>query len=219
MSQKPVLAIIGGTGNEGSGLALRFAKAGFRVLIGSRDVTKARAISSELNALVTGASIEGNDVETAVKTADIILLTVPFSAQRKVIEPLKCDLSGKILIDTTVPLVPPKVASVQLPASGSAVADLQLHLGKSVSVVSAFQNVSAHQLKNLSCDVDCDVIVCGDDTKACDTTIGLAQAIGLRAFHGGPICNSAAAEALTSVLIAINKRYKVPGSGIRITGV
>jgi NADPH-dependent F420 reductase len=122
-------------------------------------------------------------------------------------------------VDATVPLVPPKVSRVQLPADGSAVAAIQRLLGSEVRVVSAFQNVSAHHLRDLGHAVDCDVLVCGDDVEARETVIALARDIGLRAYHAGPIANSAAAEALTSVLIALNIRYKVPGAGIRITGI
>jgi NADPH-dependent F420 reductase len=118
-----------------------------------------------------------------------------------------------------VPLVPPKVARVQLPGDGSAVAAIQRALGEGVSVISAFQNVSAHHLKDLAHNVDCDVLVCGDDPAAREIVIGLAADMGLRGIHAGPIVNSAAAEALTSILITINMRYKVPGAGIRITGL
>lgn len=218
MAEKPILAILGGTGKEGNGLALRFAQAGFRVLIGSRDPARAQSAAAELNALLPGRTIEGIDNEAAARQADIVFLTVPYAAQHATVTPLKEMLSGKILVDATVPLVPPKVARVQLPGAGSAVAALQDALGSAVRVVSAFQNVSAHQLKDLDRAVDCDVIVCGDDAESCDTVIDLAAAIGVRAFYGGAICNSAAAEALTSVLIAINKRYKIAASGIRITG-
>jgi NADPH-dependent F420 reductase len=128
-------------------------------------------------------------------------------------------LAGKILVDATVPLMPPKVNRAQLPEGGSAVAAIQTLLGADVRVVSAFQNVSAHTLRHLDRRVECDVLVCGDDPAAREVVIGLARDLGLRAFHAGPICNSAATEALTSVLIAINQRYKVPGAGLHITGV
>jgi len=126
---------------------------------------------------------------------------------------------GKILIDATVPLVPPKVARVQLPSEGSAVAAIQRELGASVRVVSAFQNVSAHHLKDLSHPVDCDVLVCGDDPAAREIVVDLAADIGLRGIHAGPIANSAPTEALTSILISITMRYKIQGAGIRITGL
>ncbi|GIK80308.1 MAG: NADPH-dependent F420 reductase [Pseudorhodoplanes sp.] len=219
MHKKPTIAILGGTGNEGSGLAFRFAHAGFRVIVGSRDAVKAKTTADELNGALTDAKVEGADNGAAAAACDIAILTVPFAAQGATVMPLKDALTGKILVDATVPLVPPKVSRVQLPASGSAVAALQQLLGEAIRVVSAFQNVSAHHLKDVSHEVDCDVIVCGDDQDACETVIGLIAAIGMRGLYGGAICNSAAAEALTSVLIAINRRYKSPGAGIRITGV
>ncbi len=155
----------------------------------------------------------------AAAQAEVVVLTVPYAAQRASVQEVRAALAGKILIDTTVPLVPPKVARVQLPEGGSAVAAMQAWLGESVRVVSAFQNVSAQHLQDLDHAVDCDVLVCGDDVSARERVIELARAIGLRAFHAGPIANSAAAEALTSILISINSRYKVAGAGIRITGV
>ncbi|MFO1281827.1 MAG: NADPH-dependent F420 reductase [Burkholderiales bacterium] len=144
---------------------------------------------------------------------------MPPSAQRATVEEVREALTGKILVDATVPLVPPKVARVQLPPGGSAVAAIQQLLGESVRVVSAFQNVSAHALADLAHAVDRDVLVCGGRSGRRATVIGLARDIGLTAYHAGPIVNSAAAEALTSILISINLRYKVPGAGIRITGV
>ena len=144
----------------------------------------------------------------------------PFRLLQALAEEVRAHLDGKILIDVTVPLVPPKVARVQLPEGGSAVEALQKKLGESVRVVAAFQNVSAHQLADLGSEVNCDVLVAGDDVDAREVVCQLAKAIGITAIHAGPLANSAAAEALTSVLIAINKRYKVAdGAGIRITGI
>jgi NADPH-dependent F420 reductase len=220
MSKKSYsICVVGGTGAEGSGLALRWAYAGHRVTIGSRDPSKAQEAARELNAILSAEQITGTDSRTGVAGAEIVVLTVPFGAQVTTVSGLKDALAGKILIDVTVPLVPPKVARVQLPESGSAVAAIQAMLGDSVRVVSAFQNVSADYLKDLSHHVDCDVLICGDDPAAREIVVGLAADIGLRGVHAGPIVNSAAAEALTSILIAINMRYKVPGSGIRITGL
>jgi hypothetical protein len=213
------IAILGGTGQEGRGLALRLGKAGHRVIVGSRDNARAAAAAREMNGVLGRDAISGATNKTAASAADIVMLTVPYAAQRATVEDVREALRGKILIDTTVPLVPPKVARVQLPPGGSAVAAIQALLGEEVRVVSAFQNVSAHRLRDLDHAVDCDVLVCGDDVAARETVIGLAADIGLAAYHAGPIANSAAAEALTSVLIAINMRYKIPGAGIRITGV
>ena len=220
MTSSPLtIAILGGTGQEGSGLALRLGKAGHRVIVGSRDSARAAAAASEMNGVLGRDAISGVTNEAAARAAEIVMLTVPYAAQRATVEEVREALRGKILIDTTVPLVPPKVARVQLPAGGSAVAAIQALLGEEVRVVSAFQNVSAHRLRDLDHAVDCDVLVCGDDLAARETVIGLAADIGLTGYHAGPIANSAAAEALTSVLIALNMRYKSPGSGIRITGV
>lgn len=220
MTTEPqTIAILGGTGAEGSGLALRWALAGHRVILGSRNPAKAAAVCADLNARGPAIPIAFHDNTSAAAAGGIVVLTVPYPAQRATVEEVRAALAGKILVDATVPLVPPKVNRVQLPAGGSAVAAIQEMLGASVRVVSAFQNVSAHSLKDPGHAVECDVLVCGDDIAARETVIGLARDIGLRAFHAGPICNSAAAEALTSILIAINMRYKVPGAGIRVTGV
>lgn len=215
----PSLAVLGGTGSEGSGLALRFAHAGFSVTIGSRSAEKAQSAAEELNGLLDKKTIKGADNMTAAESADMSVLTVPFAAQAATARDVAAALQGKILVDATVPLVPPKVGRVQLPDGGSAVAALQAELGEGVRVVSAFQNVSAQHLRDLDHAIDCDVLVCSDDVEARELVVQLARAIGLRAWHAGPLANSAAAEALTSVLISINRRHKVPSAGIRITGV
>lgn len=219
MTKAYTIAILGGTGHEGGGLALRWAKAGYRVILGSRDAERAAAAAKEMKSLLDGGDVTGDSNQKAAAAADIVVLTVPFSAQRSTVEDVRGALEGKVLVDATVPLVPPKVARVQLPSNGSAVASIQRSLGQNVRVVSAFQNVSAHHLKDLGHSVDCDVLICGDDPAAREVVVGLAADIGLRGIHAGPIENSAAAEALTSVLIAMNMRYKVPGTGIRITGL
>jgi NADPH-dependent F420 reductase len=213
------IAVLGGTGAEGSGLASRLAAAGHRVIIGSRNAGKAAKVCADLNAATHGPSIAHSDNRSAAAAAEIVVLTVPHAAQRATVEEVRDALAGKVLVDATVPLVPPKVARVQLPPGGSAVAAIQSLLGDAVRVVSAFQNVSAHLLKDPAQRIECDVLVCGDDPNAREIVVGLAHDIGLRAYHAGPICNSAAAEALTSVLISMNARYKIQGAGIRITGI
>jgi len=215
----PTLAVLGGTGAEGSGLAFRWAHGGYPVILGSRSAEKAIAGAAELNALLGRELVRGMDNLSAANAADIVILTVPYAAQKSTITDVAAALDGKILVDVTVPLVPPKVNRVQLPADGSAVEAMQRLLGPSVRVVSAFQNVPAHHLKDLHHTVECDVLVTGDDIAARETVITLAKAVGLRGLHAGPLCNSVVAEALTSVLISINQRYKIPGSGIRITGL
>ena len=219
-TEKPVIAVLGGTGKEGSGLAFRWAHAGFTVIVGSRAAERSAAAAAELNRLLAGrATLTGLSNLDAARAAAVVVLAVPYAAQRATAMEVKDALEGKILIDVTVPLAPPRVDRVQLPEGGSAVVRLQHELGAGVRVVSAFQNVSAAHLKDLDHRIDCDVLVCGDDADAREQAVQLAVAAGMVAWHAGALANSAASEALTSVLIAINKRYKVPGSGIRITGV
>lgn len=213
------IGVLGGTGKEGSGLAFRWALKGHEVILGSRDAVKAHAAAEELNRLLAGkATVRGADNVGAAQ-AEVVVLAVPYAAQASTAESVATQLAGKILIDVTVPLMPPKVDRVQLPNGESAVLALQRKLGDGVKVVSAFQNVSATHLKDAAHEPDCDVLVCGDDAAAREVVVSLAHDAGMRAWHAGVLANSVAAEALTSVLIAINKRYKVPGSGIRITGV
>jgi 8-hydroxy-5-deazaflavin:NADPH oxidoreductase len=213
------IAVIGGTGAEGGGLALRLAHAGRTIIIGGRDAARAAQAAAAINATIGAERATGAASAEAAAQAGIILLTVPYSAQRLTALALADHLQGKVLIDATVPLMPPKVGRVQLPAGGSAVAALQQELGAGVKVVAAFQNVSAHHLRDLEHPVECDVLVCADDAEAAAVAVELAQSIGLRAFHAGPVANSAAVEAMTSLLISINRRYKSPGAGLRISGV
>jgi len=208
----PTVAVIGGTGNLGAALAKRLAAAGRRVLIGSRDAERARAAAAQL-----GASLgAGTNAEVAA-AADVVILAVPFASQRTTLQDIAPHVAGKIVVDTTVPLVPPKVMRVQLPPEGSAALIAQQVLGPSVRVVSAFHNVAAHKLATDE-KVECDVLVFGDDRKARDVVVALADACGLRGVHAGALANSVAAEALTSIIIFINKTYAVDGAGVRITG-
>ncbi len=218
----PVLAILGGTGDLGTGLARRWAQAGYRVIIGSRTLEKAQAAVADLHEVmaergVSEVAVEAMENLDAARAADIVTLTVPFSHQASTLELVKPALAGKILVDVTVPLVPPRVARVQLPEEGSAGQIAQALLGEEVSVVSAFQNVPAAKLQEDEAP-DCDVLVCGNSREAREAVITLVEAAGMRGFHAGMINNAAAAEALTSVLIVINKQYQCH-AGIRITGL
>ena len=219
IESRPVIAILGGSGKEGSGLGFRWAHAGYPVVIGSRSADKAAQAAQEINAALGREAVRGCDNPAAAAAASIVVLTVPYSAQQSTVDEVRDALAGKILVDVTVPLVPPKVNRVQLPGAGSAVEALQQRLGTGVRVVSAFQNISAHHLKDLDHVIECDVLVCSDDREAAELVIGLARDIGLGAWNAGVLANSAAAEALTSVLIAMNQRYKVPAAGIRVTGI
>ncbi|MFT6287159.1 MAG: NADPH-dependent F420 reductase [Alcanivorax sp.] len=218
----PVLAILGGTGDLGTGLARRWAQAGYQVIIGSRTLEKAEAATADLRDImaergVGDVSVSAMENLAAAEAADIVTLTVPFSHQASTLEYVKAALQGKILIDVTVPLVPPKVARVQLPEQGSAGQIAQEILGEEVSVVSAFQNVAAHHLQEGQ-GLNCDVLVCGNKKVARARVIELVEAAGMKGYHAGMIPNSAAAEALTSVLITINKQYGCH-AGIKISGL
>ncbi|MEM9256806.1 MAG: NADPH-dependent F420 reductase [Pseudomonadota bacterium] len=218
----PVLAILGGTGDLGTGLARRWAQAGYRVIVGSRTQEKAEAAIQDLQEVmaergVGTVSVEAMENMQAAEVADIVTLTVPFSHQASTLEAVKAALQGKILIDVTVPLVPPKVARVQLPEQGSAGQIAQELLGEEVAVVSAFQNVAAAHLQE-GHGVECDVLVTGNKKAAREEVIKLIEAAGMRGFHAGMINNAAAAEALTSVLITINKQYGCH-AGIKISGL
>lgn len=210
----PTLAILGGTGAEGKGLALRWAKAGYNVILGSRSSGRALKTALEL----MHSNISGTDNVSAVEDADVVVLAVPFSAQEETLQAVKDGLSGKILVDVTVPLMPPSISRVQLPSEGSAAQRAQSIVGPGVKVVSAFHNVSAGHLKDPEEEIDCDVLVFSDDDEARGKVATLVFAAGMRAWEGGALANSVAAEAMTSVLIAINRHYKIAGAGIRITG-
>ena len=214
-----VIAVLGGTGKEGGGLALRWAHKGHKVIVGSRTAERAQEAAAVMNDTLGRQTVSGAANPDAAAQADIVVLAVPYAAQQSTVKEIAAALAGKILIDVTVPLVPPKVSRVQLPEGGSAVEAVQKMLGEGVRVVSAFQNISAHHLTKLDEEIECDVLVCADDPAAADEVVELAQEIGLRAWNAGPLANSVVAEGLTSVLIALNRRYKVPGTGIRITGV
>ena len=213
---RPILGMVGGTGQLGAALARRLAKAGYRVILGSRDLEKARRCAMELRTQTSGEIEAGSNVEAAER-AGIVIVTVPFAAQRDTLMDIRTVVASKIVVDTTVPLVPPKVMRVQLPQEGSAALRAQQLLGESVQLVSAFHNVAAHRLASDEA-IDCDVLVFSDSKNARAQVVRLADDAGLRGVHGGALANSIAAEALTSVLIFINRTYCVDGAGLRITG-
>jgi len=217
-AEKYTIGIIGGTGKEGKGLAYRWAKAGHTIIIGSRQAEKAEAAAADVNQLLGKADVvTGVENEKAAVRADIVVLTVPFGVHVDMCEFLKPFVQGKIFIDVTVPLVPPKVTRVQLPPEGSAAQQAQAILGESVQVVSAFQNISYDHLIHDD-EVACDVLVCGPK-EAREIVIKLVADAGLVGWSGGVIENSVVAEGLTSVLIGLNKQFGVQNAGIRITGL
>ena len=214
---KDTIAILGGTGDLGTGLAIRWSKAGHRIVIGSRTLEKARNAVANLKKISPETPADAMENPDAAAAGDIVVLTVPAEHQVSTLETVRGGLRGKILIDVTVPLIPPKVGTVQLPQVGSAGKRAQDFLGDEVMVVTAFQNIAAHLLQE-DVTIECDVLVAGNKRAARDKVIELAEEAGMRAWHAGPIENSAAAEALTSILIQINRRHDISHSGIKIVG-
>lgn len=207
------IGIVGGTGREGKGLALRWAKAGHSVCIGSRDAERARARAAEL-----GAGIEGGDNAWCASEADVVLLSVPYAAHAETLKGIAGALSGRVLIDITVPLKPPKVSQVNLPAGRAAAIEAQAIVGPSTPVVAALHHVSSAHLGEPDHAIDCDVLVCGDDATAKALVLELVGDLGLRGLDAGPLENAVALESLTPVLLYMNKKYKGT-SGIRFTGL
>ena len=215
------IAIIGGTGKEGGGLAIRWARAGHAVVIGSRDGDKARARAAALVAAGHGtpATIEGADNAAAAGAADAAVLTVPYAAHADTLRAIQPVMAGKVLVDVTVPLVPPKVSRVQLPPGGAAALEAQALLGPSTPVAAALHHVSHAHLADPNAVIRCDVLVVADDERARTVALELVRALGLRGLDAGPLANAVALESLTPVLIHLNKRYKSPGAGILFTEI
>lgn len=214
---RPTIAILGGTGALGSGLARRWAQAGYRLIIGSRQQQRAEAAAKSLCDAINTKEVRGMANAAAAEAADIVVMTVPFAHHADTIRSVRDAVQGKLFVDTTVPLVPPKPGTVQLPPGGSAAAAAQELLGGEVMVVSAFQNIGARHLAENG-GIDHEVLVTGNKRAARETVIELVQAAGLTGWHAGPIANAAAAEALTSILISINRHHQIDGAGIKITG-
>lgn len=217
MSEKETIAILGGTGDLGTGLAIRWSKAGYKMIIGSRTLEKAQNAVANLKKISPDTPADALENGDAAVAGDIVVLTVPAEHQLSTLKGVKTSLAGKILIDVTVPLIPPKVGTVQLPPEGSAGKRAQDLLGDDVMVVTAFQNIAAHLLQE-DVHIECDVLVAGNKKAARDKVMQLVEEAGMTGWHAGPIENSAAAEALTSILIQINRRHEISHSGIKIVG-
>ena len=217
-SELPTVAVIGGTGDLGNGLARRWARAGYAVVIGSRAAERGAESAAQLCSDLGVTSVTGTDNATAAARGDIVVLAVPKETHQPILDAIKDTAAGKIVVDTTVPLNPPKVARVQLPESGTMANATQAFFGAGTRVVAAFHNVAAAHLADLDHAIDCDVLIFGDDPDARQSVVELAQAASMTGWHAGPLDNAVVGEALTSVLIFINRRYKIDGAGIRITG-
>lgn len=215
------IAILGGTGPEGQGLGVRWAAAGHEVLIGSRYAERGAEVADELNALLPASAprVCGGENLEVTEAAEVVVMTVPYQAQQPTLATVAPALPGKLLISAVVPLQPPKVSHVWTPPAGSAAQEAQQQLGDGVTVVAAFQNVSAVLLKELDRVIECDVLICGDDKAGKEVAAQLSRDAGLRGLDAGPLQNAVVVEGLTAVLIGINKRTKIKHSGIVITGL
>jgi NADPH-dependent F420 reductase len=212
------IGVVGGTGKEGRGMSMRWARAGHSVFIGSRDAARAEASAAEISAEV-GCAVQGGSNVQAVEASELVVLSVPYSAHASTLESLKAALAGRVLIDITVPLQPPKVSQVNLPAGQSAALEAQALLGAATPVVAALHHVSAVHLRDLEHDIDCDVLACSDDKAALEKALAAIRDLGVRAIDAGALRNAIALESLTPVLLHINRSLKGRSAGIRITGV
>ncbi|MEZ4769713.1 MAG: NADPH-dependent F420 reductase [Caldilineales bacterium] len=213
------IAILGGTGPEGSGLGLRWAQAGHEVIIGSRLAEKGQQVAEELNAQLPGVAISGNDNLSAATAAEVVVLSVPYEAQAATLAGLADALAGKLLITVVAPTRKPKARVWRLESGLSAAEEAQQQLGEAVRIVAAFQNIGAHNLKDPAVKLDCDVLVCGDSKDDKQIAIGLCTDANMNGVDAGALQNASVVEGLTSVLIGVNIRYKVSNAGIRITGI
>ncbi len=213
---RPTLAVLGGTGKEGTGLALRWASAGYAVIIGSRSAERAVEAAAAMNAQLGTNNVRGMGNDEAARAGEIVVLTVPPDAQLATLESVKTLLLGKILVDATARVD----ARNPKPPEGKASARLaQDLLGPDVRVVGAFQNVPAHALKQLEHELASDVMVTADDAEARAAVVVLAEDAGMRAYEAGGLDNGLVVEGLTALIIAMNKRYKSKTGGVRISGI
>ncbi len=213
----PTIAILGGTGKEGPGLAMRWVMQGYPIIIGSRKAEKARRIADELNNKLGIDSIRGLENGPAARSADICVLTVVHTAHQTAIEGLKDDLPGKILVDATARV---DFREPTPPAPPSAARIAKNILGDQVQVVAAFQNVPAASLrKNLDQPLEEDVLICSDDLDAVGEVSELAESIGMKAYYAGNLDNAIVVEGLTSLLISMNKHYESRSASIQVTGL
>jgi 8-hydroxy-5-deazaflavin:NADPH oxidoreductase len=213
------ISIIGGTGNQGKGLALRLGAAGYPIILGSRSSEKAIKVTSEIKEQNPTINIEGVDNETAAARGSIVILTIPFKSQKEIVEPLKEKLSGKIVVDTTVALIPGKPPTTESVLEGSAAEKLQSILGAEVQVVSAFHTISAHMLEDMNKELNGDTLVAGDVETAKEKVIELANKMGLRGLNAGPLKVSSTLERITALVIGMNMRYKKKSIGVNVTNV
>lgn len=212
------IAILGGTGEQGPGLALRWALAGDEVIIGSRQKEKGERVAAELNAELGRDLLRGTDNAEAAAAADVVFITVPYSAHVKTLETVREQVQGKIFVDVSVPLDPDNARRVVMPEAGSATEEAKQILGDGVQVVCALQNISAHLLRDVNAEIDCDVLICGDK-DARPVVAELVRKLGINPIDVGPLAAAGLIEPITVLLIRLNIKNKVHSAGIRITGL
>jgi NADPH-dependent F420 reductase len=212
------IGIVGGTGKQGTGLARRWVRAGHTIAIGSRDAARARAHVADIGPDAS-ASVEGGDNVWAASGADVVLLSVPYSAHAETLRSIAAATAGKVLVDMTVPLLPPKVSRVHLPAGQAAALEAQAIVGAATPVVAALHHVSATHLADPHHRIECDVLVAADDARAKSIALQLVRDLGLRGLDAGPLVNAVALESLTPVLIHLNRTYKSQGAGVVFTNL
>ncbi len=214
-----MIGIVGGTGPEGIGLALRLAQAGERIIIGSRSEARGRAAADKIKARLPQADVRGAENAQAAREADLIIVTVPYEGHRETLELLRDHVAGKVVIDATVPLILERRRVSVLPVEEGSAAQQAQALLPQARVVAAFQTIPAAALADLETPIDADVVVCGDDSDAKQTAMVLAEKIsGVRALDGGGLSNAHFLEETTAIIITINRIYKTESS-IRFTGI
>lgn len=213
------LAVIGGTGSEGSAIAARFAKAGVRVLIGSRDALKGQNTANIINTKFGSKNVEGYSNRDAAAKADVVLLSIPYDGMKPILEDLKTAVQGKIVINIASSLDPERKSRAKLNPKGSITAEVQEFFGEGAKVVAAFQNISPEQLEKFDSKIETDVLVCGGDKEAREAVVAMIRKTGIEAFDAGVLANAVVVETMTAVLIYINIKYKMKGAGISLVGV
>jgi NADPH-dependent F420 reductase len=213
------IGILGGTGKEGAGLAVRWAQAGHEIVIGSRDAERARAKAAELARLVPGARIQGLGNREAAAAAEIVVVALPANGLAATLPEVRDACRGKVVVSTVVPLTFGGPRLFTPPPQGSAAEEAQELLGAEARVVASFHHIAAHELSATEHDIECDLLLCGGDVEAKKRVAELGASMGLRAIDVGPLTNAGSLEAITAVLASINRRYKLKNSGIKITGL
>jgi hypothetical protein len=213
------LAILGGTGKEGTGLALRWGRAGHRILVGSRSPERAAAHARELARQVEHGAFAGRSNEEAAREAELVVVAVPHAGHRALLAELRPVLGGKVVLDAVVPLAFGSPRLYAPPREGSAAEEARAILGDGVPVVAGLHALAAHELTNLAHALDADVLVCGDDAEAKGVASRLIEDLGVRCLDAGPLAMAPVLESLTALMVRLNRRYRSKSAGFRITGI